>query len=267
MNATMNEYLDQLVQAIHTRKSRRKLEAIYLKEEEINKLKEFVKILSVPFNHSVDITIHTLPENYSVFILADMRNIAAFSAPNTLLDQAKVGFLGEIFILYCESLKISTCWIGHYKKENTYQIVYGTKEKDAPKCIHCISPLGYAPEKNPFIDTVFGNKRKSVEEKLVSDSLQDFPNYIRNALRLATKAPSAMNSQCWTFKVSQKNESYLVEITKPDGYRHFKWPYTDIDVGTAAAHFYLGIIQQGHQIKISIEDNSEKVIWKFLVQK
>lgn len=263
----MDNYLDQLVTAIETRKSKRKLQKIYLNKEHLQKLQEFLSILTAPFDHSVDITIHSLPEKYSVFLLADMRNIVAFSAPNTLLDQAKVGFLGEIFILYCESLGVNTCWIGHFKKENTYQIVYGTTEENAPKRIHCISPLGYAPEKTPFVDNVFGHTRKPWEEKLLPDSLKDFPVFIKNAFHLAMKAPSAMNSQCWTFKVEENENNYQIEISKPDGYRHFKWPYPDIDVGTAAAHFYLSCLQQGHHLKISLDDNNKKVTWKFSIQK
>lgn len=263
-------YMDiqSLVNAVYARKSRRKYLNRSLKQDHLKKLNKFIDNLQVPFEHGVDITIHKAPKNISYIPLKGPDYFAAFKSNSSLSDQAKTGFVGELFVLYAESLKIATCWYGHFNKRNTYRIVFNTNMENAPQVIHCVTPLGYAGEKmagisDKITNFIFSRRKKSIEENLHGDSIKDFPICIRKALDLARLAPSAMNCQCWYFKVDFNNCYYLIEISKPRGYRHFKWRYTDIDVGTAASHFWLGLTNQGINCKIQILEEPSRVVWKF----
>lgn len=227
----MEAYIPQLVQAVQTRKSRRKYLDEPLEQSQLSLLTAFFGGLTVPFEHQTEISIHKAPE----------------------------------------SLGIATCWYGHYKKDNVYQIVYQTKEGNAPKTIHSVTPLGYASEKAAGISdrithALFSSKKKTVDEKLHKDSITDFPEYIRSALKLSCKAPSAMNSQCWYFKIAKNIESYEVEISKPPGYKHLKWPYPDIDVGTAAAHFWIGLQNQNISCQVVLIEETDRAMWRFIIK-
>ncbi len=266
----MNTYIDDMVKAVSTRKSRRKFNREGLNAEHTSSLKEFIASIEVPFDSAVDVTLHTLPQGSSVCHFAEPETFVAFSAPGTLTGQAMAGFVGELLILYCESQSIGTCWYGHYKKKNVYDIVYGTTEENAPKKVHSITPVGYCTEKptglyDKLTNVMFSSKKNTVEQNLHKDSLKDFSDSIRFGLELACKAPSAMNSQCWYFKVSELGEGYEVEIAKPAGYKHIKWAYPDIDVGTAAAHFWIGLLQKEIQPQVLIEEADDRIIWRFRI--
>lgn len=262
--------IESLVQAVYTRKSRRKYLNEPLTPLHLQKLNEFIGEMQVPFEHDVDISIHKAPQHVSYVPIKQPDYFAAFQASKSLLSEAHTGFIGELFILHAESLGVGTCWYGHYNHHNTYQIVYGTNEENAPKRIHCITLLGYVTKKATGIsdritNALFSSKKKSVEDNLHEVSLRDFPQYIRNGLELACLAPSAMNCQCWYFKVSADQGNFTVEISKPEGYRHFKWPYTDIDVGVAAAHFWLGLQNQRKDCRVRAKEENSRVVWEFIL--
>ena len=185
MSEDMDQYIPKLVEAIAIRRSRRKYLPKPLEKDHKKKLEAFLEVLQVPFDHSVNISMYEVPENCQVLKLnSKINDIAAVTAPTTILDEAKSGFLGELFILYATSIGVSNCWYGNYKRKGAYQAVYGTPEKAAPKKIHSLILLGYAPEKytrlEKFSIKVGGlHKRKSVDEKLYENSLENFPDFIR----------------------------------------------------------------------------------------
>jgi nitroreductase len=92
------------------------------------------------------------------------------------------------------------------------------------------------------------------------------PDSILRGLTLASRAPSAMNSQKWYYLVSRKQAGYRVEISRISGYMHFKWPHYNIDVGTAAAHFWLGLVSEGILPLITAQLESDYVVWAFHVE-
>jgi len=270
----MEHLIPQMVDAISTRKSRRNFLSDPLQESDEEKVRKFLKILDPPFEHSVEVTLHELPEKTSIFNFKGQNKVHLFAslrAPDQIEEAAKLGFVGELFILYCVSLGIGTCWIGRYKKKNTYQVVYGTPEERGSKKLFCIIPLGYCPEKRSLIEKlsnkVFSSRRKPVEKKLHEDSLKDFPEHIGETLELARWAPSAMNCQCWYFKVSEEQNLVIVEVSKPPGYKYWRWNYSEIDVGTSASHVWLGLKNQGVSFDTSIEEDVERIVWKFIIDK
>ncbi len=270
----MDGLIAQLVNSVSIRKSRRKFLPEPIENEMQVGIQDFLKILNPPFEHSVEVSLHEIPQDIKIFNFKGQNNaplFAALRAPDTLEDQAKLGFIGELFILYCVSLGLGTCWIGRYKTKSTYQVLYGIEEERGTKKLFCVIPLGYCSDKRGLMEKMsnkmYSSRRKTVDQKFHEDSLKVFPNFIREALELARWAPSAMNSQCWYFKVEETHENFLVEIGKPQGYKHWMWKYSDIDVGTAAAHFWLGIKNKTLNVTVSIETELERSFWKFLIAK
>ncbi len=251
-----------LIKAIHTRRSVRNYLDQPLSKAHLHALLQFVDTLETPFESDVTISLHQ-GENYMPF--KGPGCFAAFRSGAGIVSQAKTGFAGELFILEAERMGIGTCWYGHYNREAVHQAVYGIPQPDADRMIHAITPLGYHPEKpkglsDRITKIIFGG-RNTVDENLHPESIKRFPAYIRSALELACLAPSAMNSQCWQFRVSEGTTGFTVEIGKPAGYRHFKWKYPDIDVGTAACHFWLGILDSDKKADVCVREESGRAVW------
>ncbi|OLS13579.1 MAG: hypothetical protein RBG13Loki_2800 [Promethearchaeota archaeon CR_4] len=270
MSQDFNRYIPVFANAILARHSIRNYLPDAVSPEIFTNLEQFIQQIAVPFSHQVKMSLHYAPEGKKIYYFPQPECFAAFIAPTSVQDQAKLGFCGELFILFAVSLGLSTCWMGHFWKKTTYEIVFGTYEKSAPEILYCTTPIGYRDENLNLLSKLtlklFG-KKKSVEEKLHPDSLQHFPEAIYKALDYACKAPSAMNNQCWRFTIKQASDQYTVVINKPRGYRHFKWPYVNIDVGTSAAHFWVGLNNQKVPTTIKIEDDGETVDWIFIIDK
>ena len=261
-------YTPQLVKAIDSRRSYRNYLPTSLHSGDYGQILTFISDIKAPFENKVDISIHLAPKDMPLVYFKGPRHFAAFFASTSILEQAKLGFLGELVILFCESINLATCWIGHYNKNSVNKIISYTDLKNS-KILYCIVPIGYIAEKNSITDSLskkfLSKKRKNVENFLHADSLREFPEKIRYALELACKAPSAMNSQRWYYLIKKSGDQILIELSKPRGFQHFKWKYYDIDVGTAAAHIWLGLVEKSYHPIVKLENVNDNAVWTFLV--
>ncbi len=264
----MERYLSDMEAAIQSRRSHRHYIRDALTAEHSNQMQAFLSNLSAfPFNHIVKISLHIANEEQDIVYFKGPRNFASLSTDGSYASQAKLGFLGELLLLYAESIGIKTCWMGHYKKNIVNDIVFKNGVLNENEKLYCIITLGYVPEKTGLMDRIsekrLSKKPRKVEDFLHSDSLQSFPSMIHDALEKACRAPSAMNSQKWKYLVSATPTGYSVEIAKPPGYRHFKWAYYDIDVGTAAAHFWISLKNKGIESNPEVIQEDDRSVWRF----
>lgn len=234
-------------------------------------LTEFIDRIDLPFPHEVRVAIVPQDANGSIFYFPSPGNYVTFTCPRTILDQAKLGFAGELFILFAGSLGLSTCWMGHFNTRLANQALFGKQEGDDRLNIYCTTPIGKRPEKAGLLTSISArlfSKKKVVADHLTKDSIpeSEIPPYIHAALDLACKAPSAMNNQCWYYLVKKGEDGYDVELGKPRCYKHFKWPHVNIDVGTAAAHFWAGMEASGNHVELKVTDDGESVQWLFHVK-
>lgn len=267
----METFFPQSVTIMEKRRSIRSFSSTPLSDESEAQLKKFLLEFNPPFAHCVNYGIYrNNSQNAVLYLFKEPPFFFHICSSNDILDQAKMGFIGQVFLLFANSLGISTCWYGHFREKNVYNIVYGEKKSQPQTLLHCISPLGYLAEKQSFLSNIsvkkFG-KKKNVAQNLVSESLMTFPDSINKALQLACNSPSGLNSQPWTFLVKDTASKYLIIITKPIGFRILKWPYPNIDVGTAAAQFWLGMKAQNIPIEIELHSEHDRAVWEFSVNK
>jgi len=257
-----------MAEAIQTRQSYRQFHPVSLTSEHEEQIHQFMLKLNAPFNHQVSLDYHQVPNEKNVVYFQGPKQFATLSTKRTPVDQAKLGFLGEQLILYSESIGVRTCWMGHYKTKEVNQIVYGTSKPVVDNPLYCIILLGYVPEKTSFLDRFsqkrMSKKNRTVESFLHDNSLTEFPDFIRYSLELASRAPSAMNSQKWYYLVQRIDDGFSIELSKPKGYQHFKWKNYDIDVGTAAAHLWLGLMTKGIEPNVVVTNIEENAVWKFI---
>jgi nitroreductase len=263
----MYEILPEMIAAIQTRRSCRHFLHTQLTTEDDRLIYEFLSEFTSPFEHHVSITYHRVPETTNIVYFQGPGQFIALSADRSVLEQAKLGFLGEQLVLFSEAIGLRTCWMGHYRTQEVNEIVYSSSKPDKENPLYCIILLGHIPERTGLLDRIsqrrFSKKTRMVDSFLSPDSLTEFPNYIRDALELTSKAPSAMNSQKWYYMVQRDDEGYIIELGKRRGYQHFKWKHYDIDVGTAAAHLWLGLVYVGVHTDVSVRDEAGDAVWRF----
>jgi nitroreductase len=210
----------------------------------------------------------------------------AFLAETDITSISKVGFVGELLILFAQSKNLSTCWYGHYKlaelerlmphlkspkqlKEANMGFGYSKGETSGIRAI-CITPLGYYEDGGlRLIDRItqktISHKRKEIIELLDNqDDLIHLTDDILYALDLGRRAPSAANSQMWRFGFE---DSYnTITIAMPQGYRHFKWEHPNVDIGICACHVWLGLLDKGFQPNVRVCEEDGRAVWKISVR-
>jgi len=266
----LKQYINQLTDAIGTRRSTRSFTESSVEVSDRKKLDDFLKEMKLPFEHTVKISVNSSYGKPSVFIINATSDFAAISTGNSIADLAKAGFAGELFVLYCESLKISTCWIGSFRKGRAMGQVFGPEKNDSGRIMPALVSLGYNPEEKGLLNRVtkkiYSIRRKPLEECLSPDSLRNFPEHIRRPIELALRAPSARNAQYWQFKISgNDNGGYNVKLNKRPQSIKIGWPYPDLDVGIAASHFWLGLESTGIKYTLDIVEKEKTVVWKFVI--
>jgi nitroreductase len=209
----------------------------------------------------------------------------AFMAETDIISISKVGFIGELLILFAVSKGFSTCWYGHYKlselerlmphlqtpeqiKESNMGYGYAKGVTTGRRAI-CISPLGYHESGGLRLIDRFQNKqisfkRKEIKELLVNpDDYEKLSDDVIYALDLGRKAPSAGNAQMWRFAF---DETYrTINVAMPEGYRHLKWEHPNVDIGICACHIWLGLIDKGYNPKITVHEESNRAVWRISI--
>jgi len=248
----------------------------------MEQLQAFTRQMPLPFDHSIEI--RYFKSRAGKALANNLKNppedCVAFIAGTDLTTLAKVGFLGELLLLYATGLGLSTCWFGHYMLDEAERLLsdvervagkrpkmgYGAEEVPGRRII-CLSPLGYMDAgRLKLLDRMTGKmysgKRKPLAEFLPDPAAEaQLAPELRYALNLARMAPSAANKQHWQFTVSPDQKQ--VTIAKPRDYKHPFWEHPDVCVGCCAAHFWLGLMIQGIGSAVTPTVESDRVVWNF----
>ena len=118
------------------------------------------------------------------------------------LIEEKIGYYGEYLVLKLTQMGFGTCWVG-----GTFDKKAVAKDIKTEYCdkLYCVIALGNleSEEKTNFEKVLgfFGKNRKSAGEIFISiEKVKDEDrDWILNGLECVRKAPSALNSQPWTF--------------------------------------------------------------------
>ena len=274
-----------LVEAIPQRHSVRSYLAQALPEEQLAQINHFSAELKVPFEHQVKCQVFQAEPGKKLYNngINPIDNIALISETD-LLSVSKVGFVGQLIMLYAVSLGISTCWFGHYKlaevgkyiagiatperlKESTLGYGYG-RHIDVGERVICCIPIGHKQENSKrlvdFVAAKILSKRKPLAD-LVEDksSINNLPPELMRAFDLARMAPSAGNMQMWRFGITDNFRT--LTVAKPVGYKHFKWEHPDVDIGIAAAQLWLGLLNEGYQPQIELTQDADRALWRLRI--
>ena len=145
---------------IDARRSARSYQMVPVSQDVLQAVKDFSTAIPLPFEHDVEIRFFRAEPTKTLYLMMKSPpDNAAFLAKTDCVSISKVGFVGEMLVLFAQSKGISTCWYGHYKlaelerlmphlqsneqiKESNAGFGYSKGETTGTRAI-CITPLGY----------------------------------------------------------------------------------------------------------------------------
>src|SRR5690554_5877946 len=129
---------------IDSRRSARSYKMIEVDNEVIQSIKNFAKSMSVPFDHNVEIKFFNADPTKTLYtVMKSPPNNVAFMAETDVVSISKVGFIGELLVLFSQNKGVSTCWYGHYKLSELQRLMPHLQSKDQLK----ESNMGYGYSK------------------------------------------------------------------------------------------------------------------------
>lgn len=223
--------------AAFMRRSCRGYRDVDLSKEERQKIINSREILNTLMKNVRIATVFGKEESHQAFSMVGgygtIKKPQAFAAfiadENTDWAYEKAGFLGEAFILDMTSMGFDTCWVsGTYNKAHIAKII---DLKPGEKVL-AATPVGFAADKKGPMErfTVAysgGSYRKPVDKICLQFEL--FPEWAKECVTCAQKAPSAANNQPWFFEFSDDT----LFLRKPP--QNGIIPYT-LDLGICMLH-------------------------------
>ncbi|MBQ2070287.1 MAG: nitroreductase [Bacilli bacterium] len=191
-----------------------------IEEKQAELLNAYIKEINLV--SGLDISLHLNEDIFSKWILGygfikNCRNYLSFSGKEDMenLDE-KVGYYGELVILYAQELGLNTCWVG-----GTFRKKDALKQNGDYRLV-LVAAVGKGvtngtPSKSKAIDSYYEG--------------ENVPSWFLKGMEAVLLSPSAVNQKKWKFvyRGGEKVEA------KGNG-RHFN----EVDIGIAKLHFELG---------------------------
>lgn len=96
---------------IDSRRSSRSYKMIDVEDNVMKSIKDFAKSMEVPFEHDVEIRFFKADPTKTLYtVMKSPPDNAAFIAETDIVSISKVGFIGELLILFAQSNGLATCW-------------------------------------------------------------------------------------------------------------------------------------------------------------
>lgn len=182
---------------------------------------------------------------------------------NDKLALLEFGYIFHRLILYCTGLGLGTCWLGgtFNRKSFAHEVELARDE-----IIPCITPLGYAREKQRLLDATMRYVVKADQKKPWRDLYYDTQfghilapesaGKLAAPLEMVRLGPSASNKQPWRAVVSpdRKQVHFYLQHTPNYSGNKLGFEMQRIDIGIAACNFELACRELGIPGKWTLEN-------------
>jgi nitroreductase len=229
--------MTNLIEAIETRRSRRKYLPIALDPASAKTLQELINNITgrEPLKMQLFIddgnAFDGFKKSYGMF--SGVRNYIVLIGDSTdALSMEKFGYYGEQLVLQATALGLGTCWVG-----GTFDRKACPVKLDANESIVCAITVGaISPElskKEKLIRWATHRKTKTAEQLYTSDG--SVPDWFLAGIKAVQKAPSAVNRQPVIF-------AYDADIagTVTASVQDITVEGIAFDLGIAKLHFEIG---------------------------
>ena len=248
-----------LLETIKGRRSVRTYDGRKLWQADIDKLNDFIKTISNPFQIPVHFVLLDADEHkLSSPVLAGDTMYVAGIVPKKPYADVAFGYAFEKLVLYAWSLRIGTVWIGGTMKREVFEKAAGLQEG---YMMPCVSPIGY-PAKKMALKEVMMRKGVKADTRFSDDKLffadewekpLTIPTEMAEIFEMVRLAPSAVNKQPW--RIIWKDGVYHFYEKKDNGYvNDTTGDLQKIDIGIALCHFVMGLEEQGKTPVVKIND-------------
>ena len=130
----------------------------------------------------------------------------------------RCGYYGEKIVLFAQQLGLNTCWTAlTFNKKKVKELI------DPGDSLCMVIALGYGETQ--------GNSHKSRNVSDVIASRGNMPEWFRNGVEAALKAPTAVNQQKFAFGMKDGEPAVMLKGIGA---------YTKVDLGIVAYHFEIG---------------------------
>ena len=207
-------------EAVNERHSVRQYKDIPIEKEKEKELRDFIE--SIGDENGLDLQfIVNDPECFDSFLahygkFTNVKNYIAMVGnkqyPN--LDEA-IGYYGEEIVLKAQTMGLNTCWVAGTFSKKKCKARVGKDEK-----LLCVISIGYGENQGQ------PHKSKPVE-KLCKADLSTAPDWFKEGVEAALKAPTALNQQKFVITLDGDN----AKITSRGG------AMTKIDLGIVKYNF------------------------------
>ena len=248
----MKNVINQITELIQERVSVRTYNKELIKDSDISKLEEFIKISKGPFEPKVRFEIFNSKEEINgaklgtYGFIKGTKSFIGVAVEKGDMNLEELGYEMESLVLYATSIGLGTCWIAGSLNRSEFTKAMNVKENEI---FPIISPIGYESDKKRILDKLLKLKSKARVRKewkeifflenfnspiLDKKDVREFEEVLEN-LRLA---PSAVNKQPWRILKSEDDFHFY----KDEGKNNYKLKGVDIqriDIGIALCHFDL----------------------------
>ncbi len=211
-----------IMQAIDARHSVRAYTDKSIGKDALERLKEEVEICNKEAGLNIQI-ISDEPAAFDSFMahygkFSGVKNYIALVGKKSDDLSEKCGYYGERLVLLAQTLGLNSCWVAltFSKKKAKIKIDKGEK-------LVCVISLGYGESQ--------GKQHVDHPIDKIADLNADSPQWFKDGITAAMKAPTAMNQQKFSFKLINGNK---VNAVSKGG------PYSDVDLGIVKYHFEIG---------------------------
>ncbi len=226
-----------IIQAIEKRISCRAFTARQPDDETVRKLEQ--EIAAINDESGLHFQLYGPRENGTAIDMApnmfasNPPYYAALVAQKDPIEEEKLGYFGERFVLFAEMLGLSTCWVASTYDHDTVRVDLAPAE-----VLHDVVPLGYAPEKIPFRQRTIRSAIRGRSKKL--DDLYRGPvplgrasEWVQACVDAVWKGPSAINEQPVVFVQDAIDGPVRAELSR------VKTGMEYCDLGIAKYHFQI----------------------------
>ena len=253
--------MSELMEIIKGRKSVRSFDGNPVREEDRERLEQYVQTITNPFGIPVRFVMLDAKEHglSSPVLTGEPMYIAGIIGKVPHAEEA-FGYSFEKMVLYAWSLGIGTTWIGGTMKRELFEHAAGLADGEM---MPCISPLGYPSRKRSVREALMrrgvGADLRMPAEELFFDGVWDTglatekQKPIADLIEMVRWAPSAVNRQPWRIIVTGHDFHFYEKRTK--GYIGEKTgDLQRIDIGIALCHFVSGLEEQGKTPDVLTDD-------------
>ena len=207
-------------EAIKSRHSVRQYEDVPIPAEQVSELNDLISACNAESGLHIQLItddpdcFNSLLAHYGSFKNAN--NYIAIVGPRSMADlDEKAGYYGQKIVLAAQMMGLNTCWVAGTYRKGKCNAKIGKDEK-----LVCVIAIGYGEEE--------GTEHKCKPMSKLCDIPEDeMPDWFKEGMDAAMKAPTAMNQQ--KFVVSIKKGEPVIRTRVA--------PLADIDLGIVKYNF------------------------------